>query len=98
MKIKLIALVAVAAFVASCSSKKTVVVTEKETPKTVVLTPEQVQGKDLFETRCVKCHKLYDPKKFSQEAWKPVLAKMQKKAHLDDVQIASIANYINSQL
>lgn len=98
MKIKLIVLGLTAILITSCSSKKTVVVAEKETPKAVVLTPELIEGKALLESKCVRCHKLYEPKKYSQEEWKPILEKMQKKARLDDVQIASISNYITSQL
>ena len=98
MKIKLIALALTAVLISSCSSKKGVAVAEKETPKEVVLTPELIEGKTLLEGKCVRCHKLYEPKKYSQEQWKPILVKMQKKARLDDVQIALISNYITSQL
>ena len=62
------------------------------------MTPEVTEGKNLFENSCAGCHKLYEPKKFTQEEWKPILVRMQKKAHLDDTQIASISNYITSQL
>jgi cytochrome c5 len=102
MKAKLTFLVLAGLLIASCSSKKSVAVTKtnvpKETPKEVVLTPELMGGKNLYENSCVKCHKLYNPKEYSQEDWKPILTRMQKKAHLDDVQIASISNYISSQL
>ena len=47
---------------------------------------------------CAKCHKLYEPKDFTKEDWKPILVRMQKKAKLDDVKMASITNYIHSQL
>ncbi|SHG89109.1 Dihaem cytochrome c [Flavobacterium fluvii] len=97
MKIKLIFLAATAVFIASCSSKKTVVAAD--VPKEGSISPELVQhGKNLYVNNCVKCHALYEPKKFSQEKWKPILVKMQKKARLDDVQIAAISNYITSQL
>jgi cytochrome c5 len=56
------------------------------------------QGKELYDNNCAKCHKWYEPKQFSKEEWKPILTRMQKKAKLDDVQMASITNYIHSQL
>ena len=97
MKIKLIFLAVATVFIASCSSKKTVAAAE--TPKAGATTPELVQhGKNLYVNNCVRCHALYEPKRFSQESWKPILAKMQKKARLDDVQMAAIATYITSQL
>ena len=97
MKIKLFFLAAATVFIASCSSKKTVATTDA--PKAGGISPELAQhGKNLYVNNCVKCHKLYEPKSHSQESWKPILARMQKKAHLDDVQIAAISSYITSEL
>ena len=103
MKSPLIFSVVAGLFIASCSSKKTVAVTDASTPKEtikqeVVLTPELMEGKTLYANSCVKCHKLYDPKEYSQEDWTPILIRMQKKARLDDAQITSISHYISSQL
>jgi len=98
MRTKLIFLAVITVFMASCSSKKSATVAVANTPKGVVLTPELLAGKGLYENSCVKCHKLYQPKDYTQESWKPILVKMQKKARLDDVQIASISDYITSQL
>jgi cytochrome c5 len=98
MKSKLICLTTIAVFIVSCSSKKGANAAATFTPKEVALTPELIEGKDLYDNNCAKCHKLYEPKKFSQEDWKSILVRMQKKAHLDDVQIVSISNYITSQL
>ncbi|RKR08734.1 diheme cytochrome c [Flavobacterium sp. 90] len=103
MKTKILILAAVVLFVVSCGTKKaapttpaTPAVTQAAKPTT--LTPELAEGKNLYENSCARCHKLYDPKKFSQEDWKPILVRMQKKAKLDDTQMASISNYITSQL
>lgn len=101
MKAKILILTAVTLLLVSCGTKKsaspvadTPTVTET---KVTELTPELAEGKNLYDNSCGKCHKLYEPKKFSQEEWKPILTRMQKKAHLDDVQMASISNYITSQ-
>lgn len=103
MKAKFLILAAAILIVVSCGTKKAAPETPAtpavtETSKTIELTPELAEGKNLYENSCARCHKLYDPKKFSQEEWKPILTRMQKKAKLDDTQIASISNYINSQL
>ena len=98
MKIKLFFLAAATVFVVSCSSKKSATVAAEKTPKEVVLTPELLAGKSLYENSCARCHKLYSPKDYTKESWKPILVSMQKKARLDDTQMASISNYINSQL
>ncbi|MDA6069618.1 c-type cytochrome [Flavobacterium sp. AC] len=102
MKSKILILTAAVLLLVSCGTQKnastasTVPVTE--TAKTVVLTPELEEGKNLYENSCARCHKLYDAKKFTEQEWKPILARMQKKAKLDDTQMASISNYITSQL
>lgn len=101
MRAKILILTAVTSLLVSCGTKKPAAVTDVstvETAKTTELTPELAEGKNLYDNSCAKCHKLYEPKKFTQEEWKPILTRMQKKAHLDNVQMASIANYITSQL
>lgn len=103
MKAKILILTAVTLFIVSCGTQKTASAAPAapavtETVKATELTPELAEGKNLYENSCAKCHKLYEPKKFSQEDWKPILTRMQKKAHLDDTQIASVSNYITSQL
>ena len=66
--------------------------------KVTMLTIELYKSKNLYENSCNKCHKLYSPSEFSKEEWPRILHKMQRKAKLDDPQIAGIQNYINSQI
>jgi cytochrome c5 len=99
MKSKIFTLAVATLLLVSCGTKKAPAApTVTETVKAAELTPELAAGKNLYENSCAKCHKLYEPKKFSQEEWQPILTKMQKKAHLDDTQMASISSYITSQL
>jgi nitrate/TMAO reductase-like tetraheme cytochrome c subunit len=56
------------------------------------------QGKATFEGRCTSCHQLYEPKEFDKNEWKSITHRMQKKAHLDDIEIAKVYNYIVSNL
>ncbi|UPZ13561.1 cytochrome c [Flavobacterium humidisoli] len=101
MKRKILSLTALILIATACSTKKTAVA---ETPpvgkeiKATELTPELAEGKNLYENNCAKCHKLFEPKKFTKEEWTPILVKMGKKAKLDETQMVSITNYIDSQL
>ena len=107
MKLRILTVTAAILLLISCGTKKTASTTTEapaapavtETVKATELTPEELaEGKSLYENSCARCHKLYEPKKFTQEEWKPILVRMQKKAKLDDVNMASITNYIHSQL
>ncbi|TDW52625.1 diheme cytochrome c [Flavobacterium sp. 270] len=102
MKSKIFTLAAITLFLVSCSTQKTAPVaatpTPEATPKAATLTPELAEGQNLYANNCAKCHKLFEPTKFTKEEWAPILVRMQKKAKLDDTQIASITNYIHSQL
>ncbi len=102
MKSKILVLTAAVLLLASCGTKKAPATPTApavtETAKTKELTPELAAGKSLYENSCAKCHKLYEPTKFTKEEWQPILVRMQKKAKLDDTNMASITNYIHSQL
>jgi cytochrome c5 len=95
MKIRIIAVAILGIFLYSCSPKVIAPVTEV---KKTELTPELAAGRVLYENNCAKCHKLFSPTKLSEQDWKPVLVRMQKKARLDDAQMVEISNYIYSQL
>ena len=103
MKYKIIALAALAVIIYSCAAKSsppTATAEVKPAPKAevkniaTVMTPELAEGKNLYENNCAKCHKLYDTKEFSAEDWKPIVSRMQKKAHLDDLAGEKIYNYV----
>jgi mono/diheme cytochrome c family protein len=108
MKLKIIATAIVALLIYSCAAKSSVRVVEAKKEelskepvvesKYVVMTEALAEGKTLFENNCAKCHGLYNPKDFSAEQWKLILIRMQSQAHLEDAQIATISDYINSQL
>ena len=110
MKYKIIALAALAVIIYSCAAKSSAPTAAAEVnpasatkfevkkPVTVsvatVMTPELAEGKSLYENNCAKCHRLYEAKEFSAEDWKPIVARMQKKAHLDDLAGEKIYNYV----
>ena len=95
MKTRILAFAVLGIFIYSCSPK--VIAPVSEVNK-VALTPELAAGRTLYENNCARCHKLPQVNELSQEAWKPVLVRMQKKSKLDDTQMAGISNYIFSQL
>ena len=101
MKYKVLSLAVLSVIIYSCASKSSVPTTEvkKAEPApaatvATVMTPELAEGKNLYDNNCAKCHKLYDAKDFSAQEWKPIVARMQKKAHLDDLQGQKIYNYL----
>lgn len=98
MKLKISVIVVLGIMIYSCASKSTLPLPVVAEIKNEVATGSIVEGKNLYENNCANCHKLYGAKEFSAEEWKPILYSMQKKAHLNDVEMATISNYINSQL
>lgn len=99
MKSKIIIILALSAVLFSCGTKTAATQTvAKVEPQTVLTSSDLAVGKSNYENNCAKCHNLYAASDFSKEDWKPIMVRMQKKAHLDDAQMATISNYIYSQL
>lgn len=102
MKLRIITLGVLGLLLYSCASKTPapapVAEVKAETAPKGVMTQELAEGLSLYENNCAKCHKLYNPKSFSSEQWKPILVDMQKNTNLNDAQMVSISDYINSQL
>jgi cytochrome c5 len=96
MKFKIFTFFAVATIVVSCATKTTV--PAKETVSEVVSETDLAEGKILLESRCVECHKIYEPKTFNKKQWKHITHSMQKKAKLNAVEINKVYNYIVSNL
>jgi cytochrome c5 len=106
MKYKGIMLTITATIIFSCASKSSVPTAEvkkeevkvesKPTApiKNTVMTAELAEGKSLYENNCGKCHYLHNTNEFSSNDWKPIVARMLKKAQLDDLQGQKIYNYV----
>ncbi|OXA87263.1 cytochrome C [Flavobacterium hercynium] len=109
MKLKIIFAAVIVLFAFSCGTPK-IVATTPVAPvastvsssaaevKVTELAPELVKGKSLYEKNCAGCHKLFQPKTFTKEEWKPILVKMQKFTNLEDAEMVFVSNYIDSQL
>jgi cytochrome c5 len=108
MKYKVLALAVLTVILYSCASKSSAPTAAKPAEPApavaaaptstltvaTVMTPELAEGKELYDNNCAKCHKLYDARDFSAEEWKPIVIRMQKKAHLDDMQGQKIYNFL----
>jgi len=96
MKYKIITLIGLVVIINSCASKSSIPTTEvkKEEVKTSPMTSELAEGMYLYENNCAKCHKLYSPKDFNAEEWKPIVNRMQKKAQLTDLDGQKVYNYV----
>lgn len=102
MKLKITSLALLGILIYSCAPK----VAPPPPPPSPSKAPEAVavatvsndvaEGKDLYENNCAKCHKLYDPKDYSDQDWLPILEVMKKKAKLSDAQHDKIYAYIIS--
>ena len=51
------------------------------------------KAKDVYLTKCAKCHKLYEPQSYEDDAWSVWMNKMKKKAHLSEEQYELIRIY-----
>jgi len=113
MKLKVFALAIVAILIYSCGSSKDApkVTVGAQKPDTVQV-PEKVaspnesptmstvvaEGKILYENKCAACHRLFSPSEYSKEDWPPILLRMQKKAHIEDADMAKINSYVYANL
>ena len=56
---------------------------------------EQLGAKRLYDSKCVKCHRRYEPKDYSQEEWRLWMSKMSKKAQLKPGQEKLLNRYLD---
>jgi mono/diheme cytochrome c family protein len=62
------------------------------------LTGEVSVGRKLYQNRCAKCHKMYDPAKYSDKEWEGWMLKMDKKAKLRPEQREAVDRYVQENL
>ena len=55
---------------------------------------EAAVGRKLYVAKCAKCHKFYDPAKYSDEDWQKWMGKMSRKAKLSEYQTEILSRYI----
>ena len=52
-------------------------------------------ARKLYLVKCAKCHKLYDPGKYSDAEWRTWMGKMSKKAKLTPEQEQTLTQHID---
>ncbi len=52
------------------------------------------EGKELYDTRCAKCHDLPKPADFNDEKWVGIMNAMAPKAKLSKEQSETVYNYV----
>jgi hypothetical protein len=60
--------------------------------------PELAAARKLYMTKCSRCHKLYDPRKYDDTEWSTWMAKMSRKAKLKPGQPEVITDYVDKVL
>jgi len=55
-------------------------------------------GRKLYVAKCSRCHKFYDPAKYSDEEWQKWMRKMARKSRLNEAQAEAVAQYIDENL
>ena len=55
-------------------------------------------GKTIYESKCGKCHKLFEPKKFNAAQWTKWVDRMAPKAKLTPEEKELVYNYLTNDL
>ncbi|MBS1548999.1 MAG: cytochrome C [Bacteroidetes bacterium] len=95
---KLFALAVVSTvLVVSCKSKTVATAeTKTTTVKKEISAVDYAMGKDLFESKCGKCHDLPKPTEYSAEKWVGIMKSMAPKAKLDEKQSTLVYDYVTN--
>jgi len=57
---------------------------------------ETSDARKVYVAKCAKCHKFYDPAKYSDEEWHKWMVKMSKKSKLTPEQSEMLSRYIDN--
>ena len=61
------------------------------------LSSQEIQSaRKLYQTKCAKCHKFYDPAKYDAPDWQRWMQKMGRKAKLKPEQSDLLSRYLDS--
>ena len=62
-----------------------------------VLSEQELKdGRKLYVAKCARCHKFYDPAKYSETDWQKWMEKMSKKAKLKPDQKELLSRYLDT--
>ena len=54
------------------------------------------EASKLYTAKCLRCHKSYDPRSYSDKQWQTWMSKMSRKAHLDSGQQDLLTRYLRA--
>ena len=76
---------------------RSIPILEEAAAQAAGLSPEELKdaGK-LYTTKCMRCHKSYEPAVYSQKEWDSWMGKMRKKAKLTPGQEQLLARYLDA--
>jgi cytochrome c5 len=57
---------------------------------------ELIEATKLYTTKCMRCHKSYEPRIYDQIQWESWMGKMRKKAHLTPEQETLLGRYLGA--
>ena len=61
------------------------------------LSPKETgDAKKLYNTKCAKCHKFYDPAAYTDKEWADWMTKMNRKSKLKPEQAELLARYLET--
>jgi hypothetical protein len=75
------------------TSKPTLPLAARPTPRTGLSAQEINKGAKLALNKCVRCHQLYDPTAYQGAEWRAWMAKMARKAHLKSDEADLVLRY-----
>jgi cytochrome c5 len=58
-------------------------------------TSELAEGRRLYEIKCAKCHRFYDPAEYGRSEWDLWMKKMSRKAHLSPGEEQTLTRYLD---
>ncbi len=59
-------------------------------------TKEELEAKKLYVSKCAKCHKFYEPKKYSDAEWQKWMQAMSRKSKLKADQDKLLKTYLDA--
>ena len=60
-----------------------------------LLPAELQQGRRLYEIKCARCHKFYNPADYDRAEWHSWMRKMSRKAHLSPDEERFLSRYLD---
>ena len=56
---------------------------------------ELAEGRRLYEVKCARCHRFYNPAEYDRAEWHMWMRKMSRKAHLSAENERILSNYLD---